>query len=152
MVRCVLLVLGVLASLTGCASPKPTEVESRLRYRHSEEFVRDACRAVLAESLGVDPDAPPDQVWSRWRTNPAAFSNQGLRHRLKVSLEGDLTEGFLVQVEQDSERNEEMENPLDPAAAKWKPTTNDGDLAAIFLHRLDRRLRPAPPLSSEDVR
>lgn len=150
------LVLLIPAILLGaCMSPDPEPQESPRSYQHTFSFLWEQVQAELDEKWKVERvDEMTRELETAWKTNPGAFSRQGYRHRLLVSLEGDDSEGWVVTATQSTERNHAQKNPLSEKEedAEWKGAASDNAEALTFLTQLDIRLNPRSPTKDDRIR
>jgi hypothetical protein len=135
--------VSVLLPAWCCDEPKGTVEKSRCAYRNTFEFVWESSQEELRSNFKIESaDRKTNTITTAWSTNLAPFSTQGRRDRLIVTVSGDSQSGWRASARQESETNNNEENPLDEAKAKWKTSPNDGSLAARFLQNLDTRLQP----------
>jgi hypothetical protein len=136
----------VLATLAACESPSSTMAtveKSSSAYRNSFDFVWQSSLDELRIAWQIESeDRAKRTITTAWAVNLSPFSHLGRRDRLIVTIGGDMQSGWRATAKQESETNNNEENPLDQAKAKWEPVPNDGGLAARFLQNLDTRLQP----------
>lgn len=133
-----LLVLGACGSSGG-----PSEFEGRDLYEYEFDFLWEEAQRELKDQWRVaKADLETKTIETEWDERLSPLRSQGFRHRLRVAFEPVEERKWRVRAFEESERNDEIEKPLDPAEASWSSSKNEGALALKFLVNFDRRMRP----------
>lgn len=136
--------------LLGCSDAPPVDedpegawAEIVLRSAPPRRNLMEACEWALV-TAGFPPGARDEQrnnVISGWDMRLHPFSNQGRRWQGVFKLLPQEDGSFRVRARVVTERNIEVNDTLNPAAAEWEPIADDASRARILLQHLDTQLR-----------
>lgn len=91
---------------------------------------------VQAGYPGAEVDEARDAVDSEWRTNLQPFAREGTRRRATLVFEPRSEGGFHARARVELQVNQELEDPLNPYAARWEPAGEDPAAARVVLQHL----------------
>jgi hypothetical protein len=90
------------------------------------------------------------EMYTHWETRLAPNRFQGWRRRAIVKFYDEKEDGWRVAVVVQVQRNDDIENPSNPAQARWKDMPADSDKAGIILYRIESGFRD--PVEEEEKR
>jgi len=153
-----ILAAGLAAGVAGCMSDSPDEYSMNAKdlpkpakadWSLSDPFRCDdfpvlwevAKIQAFKNGFRIDDDATTfkdRRIVSLWKTEPAVLKNEGKRYRRFVEFEEqkDTKSMWKVRVATVRQRNADIDDPLNPINAEWKPDEperDDSDRVAFMI-------------------
>jgi hypothetical protein len=96
------------------------------------------CERGVAQAGYPAPEADDarGEVVSAWRTELQPFGGKGRRYRAIVQVLPSAGDGVLLRARVETQANEELARPMDPAQAEWKELADDPMRARVVLQHV----------------